>query len=67
MTIYILLSICCFFSFINFLGIILLSNSLFRFFSKKEDTNIVSKKISNEQLKGLQDVKEGMTYDIRFR
>lgn len=71
MIIYILLSFCCLFCFLNFFFILFLSNALFRFLANLKD-QIEPKKprpkinSTNDQ-KGLVEVREGMTYDARFR
>jgi predicted membrane protein len=68
MILYILISFCCFFTFLNFLSTIFLSNFIFRFFTKEKFDQIEFQKktLNYDQEKGLTDVKEGLTYDSRF-
>ena len=65
MLFYILISFCLFFSFLNLIFTINLSNALFRIFS----TNISSKKVEapKQSDSGLVDPKAVPTYDPRFR
>jgi hypothetical protein len=58
----VLLSICCFVSLSNLIFIVLLSNSIFRLLAKKTE-NIP---LSDQENKGLVDVKNFPTYDPRF-
>lgn len=64
MIIYILLGLCCFFSFLNFIAVLFLSNFLFRIFVPAAEE---AKKLSSISDGGLVDVKLSPTYDPRFR
>jgi hypothetical protein len=64
MIIYILISFCLFFSFINFISIIFLSNFLFRVLVPK---NKNYEKNNQSEDSGLVDLNPTVTYDPRFR
>jgi len=64
MTLYILMSICLFFSFLNFVFIIFLSNFIFRFFVNSKPS---TEKLPNNINSGLVDLKPTVTYDPRFK
>lgn len=64
MIIYVLLGLNCFFSFLSFIAVVFLSNSLFRVLVPKE-TEVVESRRPPE--KGLVDPRAVPTYDPRFR
>lgn len=59
---YILLSFCLFFSLLNLIFTLLLSNSVYRLLSP-----VKNKKEKNDDNAGLVDLKPTVTYDPRFR
>lgn len=69
MIIYFLISLCLFFTFLNFVILIIVSNSLLKFYEYRR-TNF-QKKITpnnpNVSEKGLVDLNEFGTYDARFQ
>ena len=73
-TLYVLVGLSCFFSFINVVFVLFLSNSLFRLFITKEEPDQRSMpkgtpepKANLTQDSGLVDVGYYPTYDARFR
>jgi hypothetical protein len=69
MLIYILIGLCCFFSFLNLIAVLFMSNALFRFVvsfkSNEEEQPSVS--VARTPEGGLVDLKAVPTYDPRFR
>lgn len=65
MTVYILLGLNCFFSFLSLVAVLFLSNSLFRVLVP--DDNEPSPKKTQQPEKGLVDPRAVPTYDPRFR
>lgn len=70
MLIYILFGFCCFFSFLNLVAVLFLSNAVFRFivsFKSDEEEITTLKSRPNTPEGGLVDLKAVPTYDPRFR
>lgn len=65
MILYILISICLFFSILNFIFIIFLSNSIFRLLISNSKS--IEEKPLNITTSGLVDLKPTVTYDPRFK
>lgn len=66
---HILLGLCCFISFVNFIAIVFLSNSIFRILApaKRADSQVSAMAQPQATSKGLMDIKDSPTYDLRFR
>jgi hypothetical protein len=73
MILYLLLSFCCFLSFLNLIFLIFLSNSLFKVLieTRNLETRAIKnqprRKVEGQPESGLLDPSPTATYDIRFR